>query len=333
MARLRPVGHDETLTLVDHLDELRSRLILCIVVVVFAFGFCYWQNHAILRIVNRPLVNVQEHAAEQDPNTLSGAAAFDVRVGSALKALRPALVAEERADVSLAHDHVAPATRRAADQAAAEMRVALPVVQAALARAPTAIKREPITLGVAEPFVTTFTVALYASVLLALPFILYQGYAFVLPAFSPRERRVALPLMLMVPFLFVAGVTFGYFAALPRAVGFLQTFNGGSFDILVRAQDYYKFAVTVLGLLGLLFQIPVGVLALTRLGIVSPRQLSRNRGYVILAISIVAAIATPTPDPVTMLVAMAPMVLLFEGSVLLARIFKARQERAEEDPA
>ncbi len=191
-------------------------------------------------------------------------------------------------------------------------------------------ERQPVTLGVTEPFVTTFTVAGYAALLLSLPFLLYQAYAFVLPAFSPAERRVALPVMLMVPVLFIAGCAFGYFVALPRAVDFLQNFNNQSFDILIRASDYYKFSVVLIALIGLLFQIPVGVLAVTRLGIVSGRQLAKNRGYVILALAIVAAVATPTPDPVTMLVAMAPLVVLFELSVLLARIFERRAERAAE---
>ena len=125
--------------------------------------------------------------------------------------------------------------------------------------------------------------------------------------------------MLMVPALFVCGVAFGYFVALPRAVNFLQNFNDSSFDILIRATDYYRFSVILLALIGLTFQVPVGVLAVTRMGIISARQLARNRGYVILALAIVAAVATPTPDPVTMLVAMAPLVVLFELSVLLAR--------------
>ena len=176
-----------------------------------------------------------------------------------------------------------------------------------------------MTLGVTEPFVTTFTVAGYAALLLALPFLLYQAYAFVLPAFSPREQKVALPLMLMVPALFLAGVAFGYFVALPRAIHFLLTFNDGNFDILIRATDYYKFAIVLIALIGLLFQIPVGVLAVTRLGIISARQLAKSRGYVILGIAVVAAVATPTPDPVTMLIAMAPLLVLFELSVLLAR--------------
>jgi sec-independent protein translocase protein TatC len=136
----------------------------------------------------------------------------------------------------------------------------------------------------------------------------------------------------MVPFLFVAGVAFGYFVALPRAINFLQNFNDSQFDILIRASDYYRFSVLLLGVIGLLFQIPVGVLAVTRLGIVSAKQLAKNRGYVILGLSVVAAVATPTPDPVTMVVAMAPLVVLFELSVQLAKIFERRRDaRSEEE--
>jgi sec-independent protein translocase protein TatC len=190
---------------------------------------------------------------------------------------------------------------------------------------PSNRERQPVTLGVTEPFVTTFTVAGYAALLIALPFLLYQAYAFVLPAFSPAEKRIALPLMAMVPVLFLGGVAFGFFVALPRAVDFLQNFNDDSFDILLQARDYYKFSIVFLAVCGLLFQIPVGVLAVTRLGVVEARTLQRNRGYVILAIAVVAAVATPTPDPVTMLLAMGPLVVLFELSVALARVFEKRR--------
>ena len=322
---IRPIGHEDRLSLVEHLDELRTRLIACLVIVGIIFGFTYWQNHRILHIVNRPLEQSQKHA-HADRNTLSGAAQFDVQLAPVLKHLGDVAQANGRLASALAADKKAdPATKDAAAGVQRALRGLGPPLAKAQKAAPSEIKRQPITFGVAEPFLTTFTVAGYAALLLALPFILWQAYAFVLPAFSPRERRVALPVMLSVPLLFVAGVLFGYFVALPRAVGFLQTFNQGSFDILIRAQDYYKFSIVVLGLLGLLFQIPVGVLALTRLGIVSPRQLSKNRGYVILGIAIVAAIATPTPDPVTMLVTMAPMVVLFELSIIAARIFRPRE--------
>ena len=100
---------------------------------------------------------------------------------------------------------------------------------------------------------------------------------------------------------------------------FLQNFNDDSFDILLQAKDYFKFAVLFVAGVGVLFQIPVGVLAVTRLGIFTPQQLAKNRGYVILGIAVLAAVATPTPDPFTMSLAMAPLIVLFELSILLAR--------------
>jgi sec-independent protein translocase protein TatC len=163
--------------------------------------------------------------------------------------------------------------------------------------------------------------------LIALPVILYQLYAFVLPAFGPGERRVVLPLMATVPSLFAAGVAFGYVLVLPAAVGFLQNFNHGQFDALVQARPYYGFVLAMLATMGLLFQLPVGILALTRLGVVSARQLRRNRRYAIVGIA-VAAMLLPGVDPVTTLIEMVPMLLLYELSVLLAS-WMSRRDRGK----
>jgi sec-independent protein translocase protein TatC len=332
MSRLRPVAHDQRLSLVEHLDELRSRLIYCVVAFVIAFSFCYWQNHWLLNTVNQPLYatqNLDGTTHSQDP--LEQSARFELETGRAAKATSAALASLQGVLQRLeAQPGTSAADRDALRASAAALAAAAKAQRQVAAATPTNRHRLPVTLGVTEPFVTTFTVAGYAALLLALPFILYQAYAFLLPAFSPRERKVALPLMLMVPALFIAGVTFGYFVALPRAIDFLQNFNDNSFDILIRAADYYRFSIILLALIGLLFQIPVGVLAITRLGIVSARQLAHNRGYVILGLSVVAAVATPTPDPVTMLVAMAPLVILFELSVLMARVFERRRARESE---
>ena len=113
-----------------------------------------------------------------------------------------------------------------------------------------------MTLGVGEPFTVTFKVVGYAALLVSLPFLLWQAYAFVLPAFSPRERSIAFPLMVMVPFLFIAGVVFAYYMVLPNAINFLQNFNDDNFDILLQARDYYKFSIMVLIAMGCLFQVP-----------------------------------------------------------------------------
>jgi sec-independent protein translocase protein TatC len=183
-----------------------------------------------------------------------------------------------------------------------------------------------VTLGVGEPFTVTFRVVGYAALLIALPFLLWQAYAFVLPAFSPRERQIALPLMLMVPFLFIAGVVFAYYMVLPNAINFLQNFNDDNYDILIQARDYYRFSIMVLMAMGLLFQVPIGILAVTRVGIVTPRQLRKNRRYAILIIAVVAMVL-PGQDPITMLLLMAPLLVLFEGSILLASIVDRRVER------
>ena len=333
MTVVRPVGHEDRLSLIEHLDELRTRLIVCIAIFFAAFSICYWQNHWLLETINKPLQSTQNlDGKKRSKDPLEESARFSIRSGAAQKATAQALRTTSNAMAALASDSsLKPAVRlqlQAAQRQLAQAAVAQAVAAAAV---PTNRSRQPVTLGVTEPFVTTFTVAGYAALLLSLPFILWQAYAFVLPAFSPAERRVALPLMIMVPVLFLAGVAFGYFVALPRAINFLQNFNDQSFDILIRAADYYKFSVVLLVVIGLLFQIPVGVLAVTRLGVISARQLARNRGYVILLLAVVAAVATPTPDPVTMLVAMAPLVVLFELSVQLARFFERRAEKRAED--
>jgi sec-independent protein translocase protein TatC len=330
MAVVKPIGHEERLSLIEHLDELRSRLIVCIAAFLVAFSFCYWQNNWLLHVINRPLESTQNLEGKKRSNDpLEEAARFQLRSGDAQRATVAALQSLDRLLAVQSRDGSLTAVERLQLRATRqELAAAAKANAAAAAAVPTNTARQPITLGVTEPFITTFSVAAYAAILLALPVLLWQAYAFVLPAFEPEERRVALPMMLLVPFLFIAGVAFGYFVALPRAIDFLQNFNDDNFDILIRAADYYKFSIVLLGIIGLLFQIPVGVLAVTRLGVISARTLARNRGYVILGLSVVAAIATPTPDPVTMVVAMAPLVILFELSVQLARVFEKRRERA-----
>jgi sec-independent protein translocase protein TatC len=315
MARLAPVAHDERLSIVDHLDELRSRLLVCAVALLACFAVTYSQNDRILDWVNAPLEqtqNLQEcRAGTSDP--LEQQACSSIRAGEAFRAL-------ERASEALAAEELSAGARKQVEALAA-------AAKAAADATPTNRERQPVTLGVTEPFLTTITISLYSALLLAMPLLLYQLYAFVLPAFTPDEKKVALPLMLMVPVLFVSGVAFAYFIALPRALDFLQNFNDDSFDILLQARDFYKFSIVFMGGVGLLFQIPVGVLAVTRLGVVSAKQLQQNRGYVLLAIAVLAAVLTPTPDPITMLIAMAPLVVLFELSVALARFFEKRRER------
>jgi sec-independent protein translocase protein TatC len=180
--------------------------------------------------------------------------------------------------------------------------------------------KQLLTLGVAEPFTTTLSLAAYAGILLALPVVLYQVYAFVLPAFSRTEKRVALPLMLMVPVLFVAGAAFAYFVVVPAALQFLLHFNADQFQTQLRAKEYYGFLSLTMISCGVVFQVPVGVLALTRLGITNAGQLRAKRRYAWLGCAVVAA-ALPGVDPVSMLLEMVPLVALYEVSIVLSAVF------------
>lgn len=239
MARMRPVSHEDRLTLVEHLDELRTRIVVCLLVLGVALALCFWQNHLLLEIASGPLPD----------------------------------------------NH-----------------------------------KKLLTFGVAEPFTTTLTVATYGALILSLPIVLYQAYAYVLPAFSQGERRVVMPILLLAPLLFLAGIAFGYFVVMPAALKFLLNFNDSQFTVQVRARDYYSFFSTTLLGCGIVFQLPLGILAATRLGIVSARQLSANRRYAYLIIAIVAA-ALPGVDPISMLIEMVPLLVLFELSILIARAF------------
>jgi sec-independent protein translocase protein TatC len=309
---LRPIAHDDRLSLVEHLDELRTRIILCLVVFVAAFAFCFWQNDRILEIMDRPLEKSAFHAGSNDP--LEKSATFQ----QAQKRYYLQFAALSRA-MSRSED-LSPALR-------AQWAELTRVANTTAAAAPKAAGRRPVTLGVGEPFTVTFKVVGYAALLLSLPFLLYQAYAFVLPAFSPNERAIALPLMAMVPFLFIGGVLFAYYMVLPNAIDFLQNFNDDNYDILLQARDYYRFSIMVLIAMGIAFQVPIGILAVTRVGIVTPRQLRKNRRYAILVIAVLAMLL-PGQDPVTMLILMAPLIVLFEGSILLASLFDRRAARA-----
>ena len=186
---------------------------------------------------------------------------------------------------------------------------------------------KPVTLGIGEPFTTTLTVTLIFALILSLPVLLLQAYGFLMPALDPRQRRHMLPVTLAIPVLFAAGVAFGYTVVLPAALHFFQNFNSGEFNVLVQASQYYKFAATTLLAMGLLFQVPVAIIAVTRAGLVTPAQLRHNRRYAVLACGLVAAVLPG--DAITMLFETVPLYLLFEASVLVASIAD-RRERARQ---
>jgi sec-independent protein translocase protein TatC len=231
---VKRIGHEEEAPLVDHLGELRSRIVASLAAFAAALGLCFWQNHMLLDLLRTPIGD-----------------------------------------------------------------------------------KQLITLGVAEPFTTTLTISAYAALILALPVLLYQVYAFTIPALAPGQQRAARLLALLVPVLFVAGAAFAFLVVVPAALQFLLHFNTDQFNTQLRAKEYYSFVTMTTLAVGAVFQVPIAILALTRLGIVTPAKLRHVRRYAWVACAAVAA-ALPGVDPVSMLLETAPLIALYELSIVLA---------------
>jgi sec-independent protein translocase protein TatC len=307
---LRPVGHEDRLSIVDHLDELRSRLMICGAVLIVAFGICFWQNHPLLGLLNSPLPSSQKTAA----NHLGGLTNDSVRASRDI-----AQSAQFFRDLSRSSDLSLPDS---ALIAAAANRLQ----DAARALPQSTPKNVPITIGVGEPFTTTLTVCAYFALLFTLPVILYQAYAFVIPALSPDERRVALPIMLAAPVLFLIGVAFTYLVILPAAVRFLQGYNSSEFNALVQAKPLYSFEILTMAGVGLAFQLPLGLLGLQKAGMINGTTLTRHWRYATVIIAVIAA-AMPGADPVTTGLETLPLVILFLASIVMLKLADRRDAK------
>jgi sec-independent protein translocase protein TatC len=237
----RTVGPDERLSVVDHLHELRRRLIVSGVVVALAFVVAYIFRDWILHLLARPLPPKQ------------------------------------RAEGFL-------------------------------------------TLSPTEPFITVLEVCLWTAILIALPVLLYQVYAFVIPAVGRHSRRVMLVIVAAVSGLFLGGVVFGYYLVLPVALKFLLGFGGSEFSSQVRAQDYFGFVATLLFATGFTFEVPLAMAAFARMGLVTPQMYRRQWRLAIVGIAAVAAFL-PTGDPFSMLLVMVPMIVLYLAGIWLSSIF------------
>ena len=243
----RRLRHGEEATLVEHLDELRSRLIVSLAALVVCTIVAFVFQHRILHWLSEPL----------------------------------------------------PEKRRAEGL---------------------------LTLGVAEPFLTTFKVSLWVGLGLAFPIILWQVWSFFAPAIEDRSQRIVRYFVVFASVLLVAGVAFGYYVVLPKALSFLTNYNDETFNIQIRASDYYNFVLLVLVGIAIVFELPIFVLALVRLGILTSHRLRHTRrvGYFIVAI---VGVLLPGIDPVTTMLETIPLFVLYEGSIWLAVVMERYWER------
>jgi sec-independent protein translocase protein TatC len=280
---------------------------------------CFWQNHTLINILNGPLKK-QVAAEIKKGHGTSG------EIGVAWAALRNLGAVEKSALAVIAKS--VPGARQQLTLLATKVTDATSKVP------PKPPPDVPLTLGVGEPFTATITVVFYFSLMLSLPVILFELYGFLIPAFSPTERQVALPVMLAVPGLFAAGIAFGYWVVLPAAVHFLQNFNSTNFNVQVLASSYYSFAALIMLAMGVIFQVPLGVVAVGRAGIVTPRQLRKNRRFAIVIAALIAALLPG--DVVTMTLETLPIIVLYEVGILIVSALDrrdARRARAQERTA
>ena len=192
--------------------------------------------------------------------------------------------------------------------------------------------RKLITLQIGEPFMTSLWLSLYLGAAVSLPVILWQAWSFFIPAFEKGHERMLKAFVFLATVLMVCGIVFGYYVALPAAAKFLTHFDSSIYNIQVQARPYISFATMVLLAMALVFELPLFVVGLTRLGIVTTGQLRKNRriGYFIVA---VIGVALPGIDPVTTFFETIPLVFLYEGSIWLSVLLDRRAARNTEPVA
>jgi sec-independent protein translocase protein TatC len=245
----RRLRHGEEATLVEHLDELRTRLFICLGALAVGFTVAFVFHHRLIHWLNAPLPEAVSH-------------------------------------------------------------------------------KRPITLGVAEPFLTSMKVSLAVGLAIALPVVLWQLWSFLAPAVEEHAQRTVAFFVFFATGLLIAGIAFGYWLVLPQAIHFLTNFDNTLYQVEIRASSYYSFVLTVLIAVGLVFELPIFIVALVRLGVLSTRTLRTKRrlGYFIVA---VIAVLLPGVDPVTTTLEAIPLMILYEGSIWLSVLVERRADRME----
>ncbi len=252
--RPRRVNPDEQLTLVEHLDELRTRLIVTLSVLAISVSVGFWEQSRILKELLKPA----QHALGR-PNVL-------------------------------------------------------------LARSPT------------SGFFLAVGIALYSGLLVSLPVITYNVYAYVIPAFSSDQHRRIRPLAFMLPVLFVGGAAFGWFVVIPPAFDFLLSFNAGSVNYQLDPQSYLQFVAMTLAAMGLIFEMPAIMYTLAKLRIATAARMRRTWRYAVVILAVVAGVL-PGADPISFVAEFVPLVLLYGASYLIVRaVDRNRAADEAEDP-
>jgi sec-independent protein translocase protein TatC len=182
-----------------------------------------------------------------------------------------------------------------------------------------------------EMFITYLKVALVAGILLSAPFIFYQLWLFIAPGLYQREKKYVIPFVLFSTILFVGGSLFGYFVVFPFGFKFFLGFSNQYIKALPSVKQYFSFSIKLLLAFGVVFELPVVVFFLSKMGIITPELLKKKRKYAILLIFVVGAILTP-PDAATQCMMAVPLIVLYEISILVSKMARKKKKEKEEAP-
>ena len=189
-----------------------------------------------------------------------------------------------------------------------------------------------IYTGLPEAFFIYMKIAFFASLLLTSPYIFFQIWRFIAPGLFPAERKLVLPFVFSSTFLFLSGILFGYYLALPPAFEFFVAFSSDTLKPMISFKEYLSFALKMLLAFGISFELPVFIFFMAKLGIVNAQMLRKQRRYAILIIFIVAAILTPSPDAFSQIIMAIPLMVLYEISIFLAK-YAGKKKKETKDAA
>lgn len=181
-----------------------------------------------------------------------------------------------------------------------------------------------------EAFFNYMKISFYASLFLTSPFTLYQLWKFVSPGLYPTEKKYVAPFVISSTILFIGGVLFGYYLALPPAYSFFVEFSSDFLKPMFSLKEYLSLSLKLLLAFGLSFELPVFIFFMAKIGIVSSKTLAKQRRYAILVIFIAAAILTPSPDAVTQIIMAIPLMILYEFSIFIARFAEKKHPEADD---
>jgi len=339
---------DDQMSFLDHLDELRKRLVNVVIIVVIAFVFCFYFSDKIFKFLSVPIRRAISEAERRELPVKGLTGEEKILPLSSLKDGDKGLYVFDRA-TKLGVSVIAPGTSVEAivgqdsegisgvftDEAIVTNNgvipggVRLPVDLTVGAQAePTEDERLIVTTA-PETFTLLVTVSLYSAIALSIPLLLLQVWGFISPALYKHERAYVTPFIALSSVSFVAGAAFAYYILFPPALSYLLGL-GEDFRLLLRASDYFDFITLIMLAMGIIFQMPAVTYVLARIGIISAGLLIRSWKIAMVIILIVAAVVSPTGDIPNMMLFATPMMVLYVFSIFIAWFFgKKRKSDAE----